>query len=68
MNKQSLGKISKKTIRKKTHRLEFWQGNYAIAEGAGILVLEPQERVKSRDAHVYANIIGFGTLIPSLLL
>ena len=34
---------------------------YAIGEGAGILILEPQARVKSRKAHVYANIIGYGT-------
>ncbi len=34
---------------------------FAIAEGAGILILEPQSRVKSRGAHVYANIIGYGT-------
>ena len=34
---------------------------FAIAEGAGILILEPPARVKSRGAHVYANIIGFGT-------
>ncbi len=33
----------------------------AIAEGAGILVLEPQYRVKERKAHVYANIVGYGT-------
>ena len=34
---------------------------YAIAEGAGILILEGQGRVQQRKAHVYANIIGFGT-------
>ena len=34
---------------------------FAIAEGAGILTLEPQSRVKQRNAHVYANIIGFAT-------
>lgn len=33
----------------------------AIAEGAGVVILEPQERVKKRSAHVYANIIGYGT-------
>ncbi len=34
----------------------------AIAEGAGVLTLEPQSRVSRRkDAHVYANIIGYGT-------
>ena len=34
---------------------------YAIAEGAGIMTLEPHERVTKRKANVYANIIGFGT-------
>ncbi len=34
---------------------------FAIAEGAGILILEGQERVQSRKAHVYANIIGYAT-------
>lgn len=33
----------------------------AIAEGAGILILESEERAQSRGAHVYANIIGYGT-------
>ncbi|MDE2028174.1 MAG: beta-ketoacyl-[acyl-carrier-protein] synthase family protein [Candidatus Omnitrophica bacterium] len=33
----------------------------AIAEGAGVLTLEPQGRVAKRQAHVYANIIGYGT-------
>jgi len=34
---------------------------YAIAEGSGIVILEPQDRVKQRNAHVYANIVGYGT-------
>ncbi len=34
---------------------------FAIAEGAGILILEPHSRVKSRGVDVYANIIGFAT-------
>lgn len=33
----------------------------AIAEGAGVLTLEPQSRVLKRNAHVYANIVGYGT-------
>jgi 3-oxoacyl-[acyl-carrier-protein] synthase II len=33
----------------------------AIAEGAGVLTLEPQSRVAKRKAHVYANIIGYAT-------
>ena len=34
---------------------------YAIAEGAGVLILESPERVQKRNARVYANIIGYGT-------
>lgn len=34
---------------------------FAIAEGAGMLILEGHVRVNKRKAHVYANIIGFGT-------
>ncbi len=34
---------------------------FAIAEGSGVLVLEPQERVQKRNACIYANIIGYGT-------
>lgn len=34
---------------------------FAIAEGAGIMILESQDRASQRGAHVYANIIGFGT-------
>ncbi len=33
----------------------------AIAEGAGVLTLEPQARVIKRKAHVYANIIGYAS-------
>lgn len=33
----------------------------AIAEGAGVLTLEPQSRVAKRQAKVYANIIGYGS-------
>jgi len=34
---------------------------FAIAEGAGIVILEGYERVNKRKPYVYANIIGFGT-------
>ena len=34
---------------------------FAIAEGAGIVVLESQERAKERDVHVFGNVIGYGT-------
>ncbi|MBP9853682.1 MAG: beta-ketoacyl-[acyl-carrier-protein] synthase family protein [Candidatus Omnitrophica bacterium] len=34
---------------------------FAIAEGAGVVTLESFERAQKRGAHVYANIVGFGT-------
>ena len=34
---------------------------YAIAEGAGVLILESEERAKKRNARVYGYITGFGT-------
>ena len=34
---------------------------FAIAEGAGVVILESEERVKRRRARVYADIIGYGT-------
>ena len=34
---------------------------FAIAEGAGIVILERLKRAQKRNAHVYANIIGYGT-------
>src|SRR5688572_23206571 len=34
---------------------------FAIAEGAGMVILEAETRAKSRGAHIYANIIGYGT-------
>jgi len=34
---------------------------FAIAEGAGILILEPPERAKKRKVPVYGHIIGYAT-------
>ena len=34
---------------------------FAIAEGAGIVILESEERAKKRDVPVYGYIIGYGT-------
>lgn len=34
---------------------------FAIAEGAGVVILEKPERAKKRNVPVYADIIGFGT-------
>ena len=34
---------------------------FAIAEGAGMVIMEPQERAKKRGARVYGYVIGYGT-------
>ncbi|MGE0267603.1 MAG: beta-ketoacyl synthase [Candidatus Omnitrophota bacterium] len=34
---------------------------FAIAEGAGVVILESPQRAQQRGTQVYANIIGFGT-------
>jgi len=37
------------------------RSGFAIAEGAGIVVLEKPERAQKRGVHTYAHIVGYGT-------
>ncbi len=57
------GMLTKRNHSPKTAYRPFdkTRDGYAIGEGSGIMILEPQKRVTARSAHVYANIIGYGT-------
>lgn len=57
------GMLSKNNAQAKTAYRPFdkTRDGFAIAEGAGVLILEQPSRVEKRGAHVYANIIGYAT-------
>lgn len=57
------GVLTKKNAQPQTAYKPFDKNRdgFAIAEGAGIVTLEGHDRVNKRKAHVYANIVGFGT-------
>lgn len=57
------GRMSKRNEEAETAYRPFDKSRdgFAIAEGAGILILEPPSRVEQRKVRVYANIIGYAT-------
>ena len=57
------GVLSKRNSEAKTAYRPFSKDRdgLAIAEGAGVLILEPLSRIERSKKKVYANIIGYGT-------
>jgi len=57
------GMLSKNNDSPQTAYRPFDKGRdgYAIAEGAGVVIMERHDRVQERQAHVYANVIGYAT-------
>lgn len=57
------GVLSKRNSEAKTAYRPFDKNRdgLAIAEGAGVLILEPQSRIEKSKKKVYANIIGYGS-------
>lgn len=57
------GVLSRRNAQAKTAYSPFDKNRdgLAIAEGAGVLVLEPQTRLQNNPRKIYANIIGYGS-------
>jgi 3-oxoacyl-(acyl-carrier-protein) synthase len=57
------GVLSRRNAQPKTAYSPFDKNRdgLAIAEGAGVLILEPQSRLATTKKKVYANIIGYGS-------
>lgn len=57
------GMLSRKNDEPKTAYKPFdkHRDGFAIAEGAGVLILEPLARAQKRNARVYGYIVGYGT-------
>ena len=60
---QTSGQLTQQNDDPKTAYKPFDQNRdgFALAEGAGIVILEKPERALKRNVHIYANILGYGT-------